>query len=89
MALFGRSRADAQRAPLEGVVTFFSSHHALRAESVLKKAEHHVRLIPGPREISANCGVALRFDYAAREPVAALLAANGVQIENIHLYPEG
>jgi len=89
MGLFGHSKTGERRGPLEGVVTFFSSHHALRAESVLKKGEQPVRLVPGPREISPNCGVALRFDYSARDLVARLLSDSSVQIEAIHFYPEG
>jgi hypothetical protein len=69
-------------------MTFFGSHHALRAESVMKKAGLPVRLIPGPREISPNCGVALRFSYAHREEALSLLQASSVQYEAVHHYPE-
>jgi hypothetical protein len=74
--------------PLDGLLTFFGSYHALRAEGVLKKAGHHVRLVPGPREISPNCGVALRFAHERKEETAALLEKSAVQYEAIHLYPE-
>jgi len=73
---------------LEGVISFFGSHHALRAESVMKRAGFPVRLIPGPREISPNCGVALRFDYGLREEAISLLEASSVQFEAVHHYPE-
>ena len=73
---------------LEGVMTFFGSHHALRAESVMKKAGFPVRLIPGPREISPNCSVALRFSYDRREEALSLLEERSVQIEAVHHYPE-
>ena len=42
---------------LEGVITFYGSHHALRAHELLKKNKIDAVLIPGPREISPNCGV--------------------------------
>ncbi len=73
---------------LKGVVTFFGSHHALRAEEVLKKNNMQAVLIPGPREISPNCGVALRFDYARREEVERLFTQFFVHYEDIHLYPD-
>ncbi len=69
-------------------MTFFGSHHALRAESVMKRGGFHVRLIPGPREISPNCGVALRFSYDRREEAVTLLEVNSVQFEAVHHYPE-
>ena len=42
-----------------GVVTFFSSQHAIRAEETLKEKGYEVSLMAGPKEISPNCGVAL------------------------------
>ena len=73
---------------LEGVVTFFGSHHAIRAEGVLKKNDIRAVLIPGPREISPNCGVALRFDYELRDKARSLLLEHMVHFEDIHHYPE-
>jgi hypothetical protein len=72
---------------LEGVVTFFGSYHAMRAESVLRKSSRRALLIPGPREISPNCGVALRFDFAQQEKVRELLERSFVQYESFHHYP--
>ncbi len=84
--MFGR-RAAAGKA-LEGLVTFYGSYHAMRAESVLRKAGFEVRLVPGPRAISPNCGVALRFDHTRKDEVEAALGQGSVQIEAIHHYPE-
>ena len=84
--MFGRREATG--IPLDGLLTFFGSYHALRAESVLRKAGHAVRLVPGPRAISPNCGVALRFDDGRRDEVQAVLAQSSVQFEAIHHYPE-
>ncbi len=73
---------------LEGVVTFYGSHHALRAEKVLIAGGLEAVLIPGPREISPNCGVALRFDYNRAEECGEILRTNCVQIEAIHRYAD-
>ena len=73
---------------LEGVITFFGSHHAIRAEGLLKRQEIKAVLVPGPREISANCGVAVRFDFNRREEAEALLREHMVHFEGIHHYPE-
>jgi hypothetical protein len=72
---------------LEGVISFFGSYHAMRAESVLRKSGWQAVLIPGPREISPNCGVALRFDYHQLEEVQELLDRSFVQYESFHHYP--
>jgi hypothetical protein len=71
---------------LDGLISFFASHHALRAEAVLKRAGFSVQLVPGPKELSPNCGVALRFEYARRAAVLARLAEQRVQIDEVHRY---
>ncbi len=71
---------------MDGLISFFASHYALRAETVLKRDGFAARLVPGPRDLSPNCGVALRFEYAQRERVTELLAARRVQIDGVHVY---
>ena len=68
MKLFGRSRPDKSVVliGLDGIITFFGAHHALKGEKMLTEKGIKVKLIPGPREISPNCGTALRFDYNKR-----------------------
>ncbi len=71
---------------LDGLLTFYASHHAVRAEKTLARSGYRVMLVPGPREISPNCGVALQFEYRHADAVRDLLARNKVQIEAIHNY---
>jgi hypothetical protein len=71
---------------MDGLISFFGSHHALRAETVLKRNGFPSELIPGPKDLSPNCGLALRFNYVQREDVAAVLAAKNVRVDGIHLY---
>jgi hypothetical protein len=71
---------------MDGLISFFASYHAIRAETVLARSGFRSRLVPGPRELSPNCGVALRFEYREREPVLAVLAAKQVRIDGVHEY---
>jgi hypothetical protein len=73
---------------LEGVVTFFGAHHALKGEKMLSSAGISAVLIPGPREISPNCGTALRFDFERKTEAERVLTDNNVLYEAIHFYPE-
>jgi len=82
-----KSKKKVDLSALEGVITFFGSHHALRAEEVLKKNSIQAVLIPGPREISPNCGVALRFDYSKENEVMRLFKEYFVHYEDMHHYP--
>ena len=54
---------------MDGLISFFGSYHAIRAEMVLSRSGFRSRLVAGPRELSPNCGVALRFEYREREPI--------------------
>ncbi len=71
---------------MDGLISFFASHYALRAETTLKRNGLPAQLVPGPRDLSPNCGVALRFEYAERETVLAMLAARRVQVDGVHYY---
>jgi hypothetical protein len=71
---------------LDGLFTFFASHHAVRAEKVLGEAGLDVLLIPGPKELSPNCGTALRFEYDRREEAAAVLEAKKVEVDEVIEY---
>ena len=71
---------------MDGLISFFASHHAIRAETVLKRNGLAAQLIPGPKELSPNCGVALRFDYTQREKALAVIAAKNVRIDGVHFY---
>ncbi len=66
------------------VMTFSSTHHAMKAERILAKAEVPVTVIPVPRFITADCGIALRFEAALRESIEAKLAEEGVQFKGIY-----
>lgn len=70
----------------DGLLSFVSSHYAIRANTVLKRADIKSELIPGPKELSPNCGVALRIEYSRREEIEKVLAAKKVQIDEIHFY---
>jgi len=61
-----------------GCVTFEATQSAIRAEKTLKSAGFFIKLIPTPRELSADCGVCIRFAWAQRAEVERALAAAGV-----------
>jgi hypothetical protein len=69
-----------------GVVSFFASEHAMRAERVLERLSLRVRLVPGPREVSPNCGVAVAFVWEEEPAVAGALRDSKIRFEAIHRY---
>lgn len=79
-------RTDTMEQKQIGVVTFFSSQHAIRAEETLKEKGYEVSLMAGPKEISPNCGVALQFQPQYRDEVESILKEKDVLFEAVHLY---
>ena len=71
---------------MDGLISFFGSYHAIRAETVLRRGGFAVQLIPGPKELSPNCGVALRFEYDRRDEVMVVLTDKKVRIDEMHNY---
>lgn len=67
-----------------GVALFYSTSLAIRAERVCQRAGFEVKLIPTPRQLSSDCGTALRFSWAEVDGVRAALAGQGVEVEGLH-----
>ena len=68
----------------QGVLLFHTTTSALRAEKILQKDGLTVKLIPTPRELSSDCGIALRFEWKDREQVESHLTHAKVEYE-VHL----
>jgi len=66
------------------VVLFQSATHAIRAEKVLKQAGVQIKMIPTPRQLSSDCGMALRFNRAEESQVAGILTRHQVPIYGIY-----
>ncbi len=71
-----------------GVVLFNTTSSAMQAEAVLSRAGLAVKMIPTPRELSSDCGLALRFDWEASEQVRQLLEQRHVETAGIHQLSE-
>ena len=56
----------------------------MRTEKILKKADFSIKLIPTPRQLSSDCGIALRFNWDDAEHVEALMKSGHVEFDAIH-----
>jgi len=65
------------------VVLFHSTHHALRAESLVRAAGMKADLVPVPRQLSSDCGVCLCILSEDRDRVVEILAAHYVEIAGV------
>lgn len=60
------------------VAIFNSIHRVMEAERLLKDKRLSILLIPAPRALAADCGLAIRYSEAARVEVEAALAQAGL-----------
>ena len=58
----------------------------MRSERLLQRAGIPVRLVPGPREVSPNCGVAVAFRWEDEPRVEEALQGKKIRYEAIHRY---
>jgi len=70
------------------VALFHNSSSAIRAEALLKRAGMQPRLIPTPRELSSDCGVALRFARENVEEVASIFSEAKIEAAGIFEAPK-
>jgi len=66
------------------VVLFDSTQAAIKAERASARAGLVVKLIPTPRQLSSDCGTALRCAWADVDAVIAALQAGHVQYDSVH-----
>ena len=65
------------------VVIFFSIHYVLKAEQLLKAGNIALDVVPVPREISGDCGMAITIDPTKFAEVQGILAAGDIDIARI------
>lgn len=68
------------------VITFRSTHEALRAEKVLRSAGLKVTVMPTPKSIKADCGIALRVGASEADASKASLEQAGLGSAGFHNY---
>ncbi len=70
-------------------ITFPSTHLALRWETLAKKENLEVKIIPVPRQISSSCGLAGKFACGELEKVLRFCTEKTIDFENIYRFPSG
>lgn len=67
------------------VAVFHSVHRVMEAEKILKSAGADILLIPVPRQLSSDCGLAIRYASTERALVASLLTDKGVRPAELYV----
>lgn len=69
-----------------GVITFQSTHHAIKGESIIKEMEIPFKTIPTPREITLSCGLSIRFDLKDLDEIIKAMEEKQLAIKGIYRY---
>ena len=64
---------------------FNSIHRVMKAEKILKELRLPILLIPAPKALTADCGLAIRYSTADREAVESAMKDAGVEPEMIYV----
>ena len=65
------------------VAIFHNIHRVMKAERLLKDSRLPILLIPAPRAVNTDCGLAIRYGESARIEVELALAENGLSPEKV------
>lgn len=71
------------------VAIFHSIHRVMKAEKLLKAEGHEVLLIPVPRQLSSDCGLAIRFSLERRADFERVLGEAGLAVAEIWRKQDG
>ena len=63
------------------IVIFKSTHDVIKAERLCEKENIACRIIPVPRSISFDCGIALEINLSDKDRVEQLLASDSLHPE--------
>ncbi len=66
------------------VAIFNSIHRVMHAEKLLKERRLPILLIPAPRTLKSDCGLALRYAESDRPAVEQVLADEGLLPEETY-----
>ena len=71
------------------LAVFNSAHRVMKAESILKAQNLPILLIPAPRKLLTDCGLAIRFSEDLRDCIMQALASERLLPEFVTRYENG
>ena len=66
------------------IVSFNSTQYAMRADKLIRENNITSTTLPTPREITASCGISIRFLKEDLEKVSSILKNNSVEFKGLY-----
>lgn len=67
------------------LISFESTHMAIKSEKLLKEVDLDIRIIPVPREITSSCGLSLRINPIDYDKGIKILITNNIEFSGCYL----
>ncbi|OQY42941.1 MAG: hypothetical protein B6227_00570 [Fusobacteriia bacterium 4572_74] len=67
------------------LISFESTHMAIKSEKLLKETNLDIRIIPAPREITSSCGLSLRINPMDYKKTREILNENNIEFSGCYL----
>ncbi len=79
----------ARAVPPEVILIFRGTHQVMSAEKILKGGGVPMRLIPVPRRLTSDCGLAIRIFPPDKVRARKVLSRAGLLPRSVHILREG
>lgn len=67
------------------LISFESTHMAIKSEKLLKEVDLDIRIIPVPREITSSCGLSLRINPKDYKRSREILDENKIEFSGCYI----
>lgn len=65
-------------------ISFDSTNHAMEAEDYLKRNNYSITILPTPREVSASCGLSIRFNAGGLSEIEDAVSSGSLKVKGIY-----
>lgn len=66
------------------IATFYNTQGAIKAESMLRKENIRITVMPTPSHINRSCGISLRFQQEELEKIIELIMEGRLEVKAIY-----
>lgn len=71
------------------VAIFHSIHRVMKAEKILKREKVEMLLIPVPRQLTSDCGLAIRYAECEKAAIETILTQENLLPEELYQKKDG
>ncbi len=70
------------------IATFYNTQGAIKAESMLRKENIRITVMPTPSHINRSCGISLRFQQEEYERIIDIIEEGKLEVKGVYVKNE-